>query len=372
MDEASLLFASEDDIDHMRVPSVHERSEWLRKIKRATNDMAGESNGTLVSGVFMTVSNSSYTGVYNKMLIKSVNAWLDPSARTVAYVTTSGVPIHKANLQMGTIANAGAGMYAPTWKLGSRGRVVAFSTSFEGLPVENAAAMAVYCKTVGGGHTMGSAYDTTFQTLETILRENAGMYAVNPDSVPNPSWLSTDDTKLFGAYQHAPIIPQCDVDVYDVESAARTSKQMRELIKRETQRIKALSELYTAVNTHKSKIALGHSSESQAAQQRKLERLCMQEAIEKANGGVLLAKREVQNDLVEAEMRIKRNVDDKSKRRRSSRRKGHADRKAVSDSTITRMIMRTLGLHRTKKLSWCNYIEIIWRFIELFERIFKK
>ena len=354
---ASVRFASGDDIDHTLVPNMHERSEWIRKIKRATSDTAGKHDGTLVSGVFLTVSGSSYTHVYNKMLIQSVNAWLDPSACTVAYVTTSGVPIHRAHLHMGTVANAGVGMYAPTWKRASRGCVVPFRTSFVGLPVENVAAIALYNKTVGCGHTMGVRYDPMFQKLETMLYENASRYTLDPSSVQNPSWLSTDDTRLFAAYQHAPLIPKCDVDVYDIQSAVLTSKQMTELVELETKRINALSKLYMAVNTHKSKIALGHSSESHAAQRLKLERLCMQEAIEKANGGVLLAKRHVQASLTKAEMLIQRKNDKKSKTMHSNRRKGQPDSKEVSDSTMNKMLTQMLDIPTSTNLSLCDCLQ---------------
>jgi len=234
-----------------------------------------------------------------KKLVATVNAWLDPTGQTVAYISNNpvGLAIRRQHLMMCTESNKGT-----------------LDAKMIGLPIENPSAVAL------GKAAMNQNLDINDGLL--LQRINAETTSETKDiSTVNAAVSSADwvgDSKTSAVYKCELIVPADADDISTTASAIKASENMANLIASETARVKKLTALYEEINLHKSKTCQGHGDLSMGVLEERLALLSKQQEIEKEKANLVIVKRKSQATVLEADVILKSVVDEANKKTGSS------------------------------------------------------
>jgi len=158
--------------------------------------------------------------------------------------------------------------------------------------------------------------------VNATLQQVASGLDVVPSAIPNPdAWTNLDVTTnpCAAVYMSELIRPVNIDDVSTTQHATNASKNMAQLVESEKMRVAALADLYEELNQFKAKSSAQHGPSSTAARQETLERLQLEQKIERENANLLLLKRKAQATLLKYDVLLKKRVDDATGKMASDR-----------------------------------------------------
>jgi hypothetical protein len=158
--------------------------------------------------------------------------------------------------------------------------------------------------------------------VNTTLQQVASGLDVDPSAITNPdAWTNLNVTThpCAAVYMSELIRPENLDDVSTTQNATNASKTMEQLVASEKMRVVALADLYEELNQLKAKSSARHGPSSASARQEKLERLQLEQKIERENANLLLLKRKAQATLLKSDALLKKRVDDANGKMASDR-----------------------------------------------------
>ena len=290
IDELTLKNASEVDIDADYLSDAEKRV-WRDKCLIA----GGISD--VENGWYQLPNDADRYAKLNSQIrryIATVNAWLDKTGTTVAYICDSpkGLAIRREHL------------------------IIATSTScleqklplkLVGLPIENAESVRI------AGSRM-SATNADITDSQTLRRVNAYVDFLTAETVVEPadghsSWAGQAAESCM-SYQGTLIVPETQEQTTTVDEARAASEKATHLIEREIARFDKLDVLFEKVNAYSARTATGNSKKSTGALKEQLERLEMQQKLENAKANYVIVKRKAQASVLVADSKLKYIVDE--------------------------------------------------------------
>lgn len=252
------------------------------------------------AGIKASASSAEKTAVKDaQKLVATVNAWLDPTGQTVAYISNNpvGLAIRRQHLMICTETN----------------RPESTDPKMVGLPIENPSAVAL------GKAAMNQNLDINDGLL--LQRINAETTAVTGASstvnaTTSANWVGESQTSAV--YKCELIVPADADDISTTTSAIQASENMATLIAAETARVKKLTALYEEINLHKSKTCHAHGKLSMGVLDERIALLSKHQEIEREKANLVVTKRKSQATVLAADVILKSVVDEANKKTGSS------------------------------------------------------
>jgi len=288
IDELALKNASEVEIDAAYLNDAEKRV-WLDKclIAGGINDVEKywhdlPSNSARIANLTTPI----------RRYIATVNAWLDKTGTTVAYICDSpkGLAIRREHLIIATLTNCP-------------------SSNLIGLPIENADAVKA------AGSRM-SATNNDIMDSRTLRRIIDYTDYLTEDTIVVPatdgrasSWAGPAAEKCM-SYQGMLIVPQTEEQTTTVDEACVASEKATLLIEREIVRIDKLDVLFEKFNDYCAKTADGNSKTSTGALKERLEKLELKQKVSTAKANCVIVERKSQAGVLIADNKLKLIVDE--------------------------------------------------------------